>query len=84
MGLGLLTGREKPGGPVDENYQRVQQLVQQFEEKFGSLNCQDLTGVHLGTEEGQAAFREKGQIENCLNYVEAVTRIVISLVSDKP
>ena len=83
MGLGLLTGRSEPGAPVDENYQRVQKLVAQFTEKFGSINCQDLTGVHLGTESGQAQFREKNQIENCLNYAEEATRMVLELTNSQ-
>jgi hypothetical protein len=81
MGLGLLSGRSEPGAPVDAHYKQVQELVAQFKEKFGSINCQELTGVHLGTEEGQAQFREKNQIHNCLNYAEEATRMVLKLTS---
>ena len=82
MGLGLLTGKKEPGGSVDENYAQVQKLVEQFEKKFGSINCQELTGCHLGTEAGQASFRENNQIENCLTYAETVTQMVLDLVDD--
>jgi len=76
MAQGLLTGRSEPGASVDEHYARVQELIRQFEEKFGATNCQELTGVHLGTPEGQAAFREKNQIEQCLNYAAEAARLV--------
>jgi hypothetical protein len=79
MALNLLTGRSEPGAPVDRNYELVQKLVSQFQDRFGSNNCQILTGVHLGTPEGQTAFREKNQIANCLNYAEEVTRRVLEL-----
>jgi hypothetical protein len=79
MGLGLLTGRSEPGEPVDETYVRVQALVGWFEEKFGSINCQTLTGCHLGTTEGQTKFRESNQVEKCLTYVEEATRIVLKM-----
>lgn len=79
MGIGLITGRSEPGAPVDENYRVVQELVAQFNGVFGSINCQELTGVHLGTEDGQAQFREKKQIQECLNYAEEVTRMVLEL-----
>jgi C_GCAxxG_C_C family probable redox protein len=79
MGLGLLTGRSEPGEPVDEAYVRVQELVERFEEEFGSIHCQTLTGCHLGTEEGQAKFRESNQAEKCLTYVEEVTRMVLEM-----
>jgi C_GCAxxG_C_C family probable redox protein len=83
MGLGLLTGRNEPGTSVEENYAYVQELIDQFEEKFGSTNCKELTGVHLGTPEGQAEFRSKNQIENCLNYVEDATRMALSFIDDE-
>ena len=79
MSLGLLTGRSEPGASVDENYALVGDLIDQFEEKFGSINCKELTGVDLGTGEGQAQFREKNQIVNCLNYAAEVTGMVLSL-----
>jgi C_GCAxxG_C_C family probable redox protein len=83
LALNLLTGRAEPGASVDRNYERVRELIQQYEARFGSSNCQTLTGVHLGTPEGQAAFREKNQIANCLDYVEEVTRIVLTLAENE-
>jgi C_GCAxxG_C_C family probable redox protein len=79
MGLGLLTGRGEPGASVDENYKAVQELVAQFKGVFGSINCQELTGAHLGTEDGQRQFRETNQIQECLNYAEEATRMVLAL-----
>jgi C_GCAxxG_C_C family probable redox protein len=83
LGLNLLTGRPEPGAPVDRNYALVRELIDRFEEMFGSTNCQQLTGVDLGTEEGQAKFREKDQILNCLNYAEEVTRMVLVLAENE-
>ena len=79
MALNLLTGRSEPGAPVDRNYALVNDLIDQFEAKFGSTNCKQLTGVDLGTEEGRTQFREKGQLANCLNYAEEATRLVLDL-----
>jgi C_GCAxxG_C_C family probable redox protein len=79
MGLGLLSGRSEPGAPMDENYARVQELVKWFEEEYGSINCQALTGCNLGTEEGLVQFRESNQIAKCLNYSEGATRMVLEL-----
>lgn len=83
MGLGLLTGRSKPGQTVDGNYHKVQELIEIFKDRFGSTNCKELTGVHLGTPEGQTEFREKNQIKKCLEYAEEATRIVLSLVKEE-
>jgi hypothetical protein len=79
MALGLFSGRQEPGAPVEEHYGRIQALVNRFEEKYGSINCQTLTGCHLGTPEGQAHFRETNQLENCLEYTETVTQTVLDL-----
>lgn len=82
MALGLLTGRSEPGAPVEDHYRQVQELVAQFVDAFGSINCQELTGVHLGTEEGQVKFQEVNQIESCLTYAEQATRIVLELAGN--
>ena len=83
MALNLLTGRSEPGAPVERNYALVNELIDQFEAKFGSTNCKQLTGVDLGTEEGRAHFREKGQLANCLDYAEEATRLVLELAEDE-
>jgi C_GCAxxG_C_C family probable redox protein len=83
LGINLLTGRSQPGAPVDENYALVRALVSQFETQFGSIHCRDLTGVHLGTPEGQAEFRAQNCIVNCLGYAAETTRMVLVLLADK-
>jgi C_GCAxxG_C_C family probable redox protein len=81
MGLNLLTGRNDPKASSEENYALVSELIDQFVEKFGAINCRDLTGADLGTEEGQAVFKEKNQIVNCLNYTEEAARMIFSLAT---
>jgi C_GCAxxG_C_C family probable redox protein len=77
MGLGLLAGRAEPGASVEEIYAQVQDLISQFEGNFGAVHCLELTGVHLGTEDGQVRFRESDQIRKCLEYAEEATRMVL-------
>ncbi len=79
MALGLVSGRSAPAQTVDLTYTRIQTLLQQFETQFGSTNCAQLTGGHLGTPEGQAHFKATNQHANCLNYAETVTRMVLAL-----
>ncbi len=79
MSLGLLNGRSQPGASVDENYKAVQALIAQFNDKFGSTNCQELTGCHLGTPEGQAKFRASGQGAKCVNYAGEAAAMAIAL-----
>ncbi len=82
MGVGLVNGRNQPRASVEENYQTVQTLIAQFKDKFGSTNCQELTGCHLGTPEGIAKFQESGQGAKCVNYAGEAAAMVISLGID--
>ena len=61
----------------------VQELLKQFETRFGSTQCLSLTGVHLGTEEGQAEFLQNNQIEGCLTYVKFTTRFVMDVIKSQ-
>ncbi len=79
LAIGLLLGRDVPADPIDPCYQAVKQFNELFSTRFGSLNCLELTGVHLGTPEGQVAFKEKRQIEACTRYVGEAAGMVIKV-----
>lgn len=84
MGIGLCTGRNSPDGSVQETYDLVKRLLEMFEARFGSINCRQLTGCDLGTEEGQNHFRTNNLLEQCKLYTEEATRMAMSLVPEKP
>ena len=83
MAIGLALGRNTPTDFVDPCYQAVRTFLDRFSTQYQSLSCLELSGVHLGTPEGQAAFREKGQINQCYDYVTEVTRLVVEVVANK-
>ncbi len=80
MAIGLYLGRTSPTDNLDPCYQAVHIFLENFTAQFNALSCLELTGVHLGTAEGQAAFREKGKINDCTNYVGEVARLVVEIV----
>jgi C_GCAxxG_C_C family probable redox protein len=80
MAVGMVLGRSVPGGEVDACYSAVQAFIGRFYNQFSALSCLELTGVHLGTPEGQAAFKEKGQVHACTEYVSEATRMVIEIL----
>jgi C_GCAxxG_C_C family probable redox protein len=80
MGLGLAIGRDSPEKSVEETYALVRELIERFEGKFGSRNCQQLTGCDLSTSEGQEWFRKNNVIDRCYQYAEEATRIVLQLL----
>lgn len=80
MGISLCLGRNTPTDSVDPCYQAVKLFLERFSTQFGALSCQELTGVHLGTPEGQAVFKEKGQIKLCTRYAGEAARMVVEIL----
>ncbi len=80
MALSLCTGRQSPGESVDGNYAVIQDLLRQFQERFGSTNCRVLLGCDSGTPEGQQTFKALELRDKCLDYVEGATQIAASLL----
>ena len=82
MAIGLSLGRNAPTDKKDLCYATVREFMKIFSHQFGELNCQQLTGVHLGTTEGQAAFTDKEQIKQCTEYVGEAVRMVLEVVEN--
>jgi C_GCAxxG_C_C family probable redox protein len=80
MAISLCLGRNSPSERREQCYAAEQRFLKGFWSHFGELNCQELTGVDLGTPEGQAAFKEKGQIKQCTEFVGEAVRIVLEVI----
>jgi C_GCAxxG_C_C family probable redox protein len=83
MAISLLTGRNTPEESEAENYALVRDLLEGFQNRFGSTNCFELVGCDLGTEEGQAYFKENKLRERCRGFVEEAERMASALLEDK-
>ena len=79
MAINLSLGRDTPGESKDRCYAAVRKFLENFTAQFGSINCLELTGVNLGTPEGHAAFKSKGQIKQCTDQVADAVRIVLEV-----
>jgi C_GCAxxG_C_C family probable redox protein len=80
MAIGLYLGRTSPTDNIDPCYQAVRIFLENFTAQYNTLSCLELTGVHLGTPEGQVVFTEKGKISECTNYVGEAARMVVEIV----
>ena len=80
MGIGLIVGRNSPAESLEPTFILAQKLIRAFEEQYGSNNCRQLIGCNLATESGQRYFMENNLMENCMQYVEEATKLVISLI----
>ena len=80
MGIGLVTGRSAPEEDVAPTYEKVQEFLQRFRERFGSLNCYELTGCDLATREGRRRFDEENLTPKCREIVVAAAEEAASLL----
>ena len=82
LGLNLVLGRNVTSESVESNYAAVQSLVEQFQENFGSTNCEELLGCNLGTEEGQQVFNAKNLGKRCQKFTGKAAEIVINIIEE--
>ena len=82
MGINLVAGRSSPSQSIEFSYTLTQKLISRFERQYGSVNCRQLIGCDLATDEGQRYFLENHLMERCFQYAEDATRIAISLIAE--
>jgi C_GCAxxG_C_C family probable redox protein len=63
-------------------YPVVDRFLNDFKSRFGSVNCRELIGVDLKTEEGIAYFKKEGH-EKCSNFVCYAADTVCELINNK-
>ena len=83
MAIGIALGRDSASESVDPCYQAVRSFMDRFSTQYHALSCLELTEVHLGTLEGQQAFRMKGQLQLCTDYVDTTTRLVMEVIGER-
>ncbi len=82
MGLSLGLGRTDKEQSVIPAYTAVQQLVDEFEQAFGTRNCHELLGCDLGTDEGQAQFRDQQLGKQCTGYTGKAAEIAARILAE--
>jgi C_GCAxxG_C_C family probable redox protein len=80
LSLNLLLGRDDASQSKEENYQAIQLFIARFKEKFGGINCTELTGCNLSTEEGVDDYNRNGLHQDCTKFVAEATRLVLELI----
>jgi len=80
LALSLVYGRDDTNQPKDILNEKIQKFVEFFRNKFGSINCTDLTGCDLSKPDGLQKFEAMNLHTKCLDFVVEATRKVISLI----
>jgi C_GCAxxG_C_C family probable redox protein len=86
IACGLILGHERQATKDnrfalrDDTYARVRELTCRFAERFGSIQCRELTGCDFLTPEGQKAFKERGVLQStCMPAIRLVIQTVPEL-----
>lgn len=84
MGINLVAGRSAPTESLEECYAITQELIEQFEKRFGAINCPQLVGCDVSTEEGRRFYKENHLTERCRHFVEEAASMAMSLLEGIP
>ncbi len=82
MGINLVTGRSSPAESMETNFTLTQNLINLFEKQYGSVNCRQLIGCDMATEEGQCYLIENKLMEQCYLDTASAARIATSLIAE--
>jgi len=81
LAIGMKYGRTSPEEDPKPVWNIVDKYVAQFEDRFGSVNCRQLTGLDLETEEGLKKYFEKvhdyARVERLKFAVEKALEILL-------
>ena len=80
LAISLLTGRSSPQEPTRRSFSKVKKFKKAFERRFGTTNCRELISCDLDTEEGQKIFIDNNLVEQCKQYTEEATRMVLEVL----
>jgi len=80
MGLSLALGRSTADEPVEGAYEAVEEFLGRFRCMHGSINCAELVGCDLGTEEGRHVFRTEHLRNRCREYTGTAAALAVELV----
>lgn len=87
MILGLRYGRDSTA-PVEVQgncYARVRKFLNDFSTLHGSTECRELLEhIDLTTEDGQAAFRDRGYRDRCALFVRSAIELLECTSGDTP
>ncbi len=81
MAVSLLTGRNSPTEPRELNHKLIQQLVRDFEARFGTTMCRDLIGCRLDTPEGHRYFVEHSLRTKCAVFTREAARMAAEVLA---
>ncbi|MCD4696966.1 MAG: C-GCAxxG-C-C family protein [Bacteroidales bacterium] len=80
IAINLNYGRNTNEEDKDLNYRKVQEFIKIFQLKSGSVQCTELTGCDLSSEEGRQQFKDLNIHPKCKEFVGEATKTVLEIL----
>ena len=78
----IIIGIKEKGKGKKQVYPVVDRFVSDFKSRFGGVNCRELIGVDLKTEEGMAYLKEEGK-KKCSEFVRCAADKICEIINSK-
>lgn len=82
IAIGLKNGRTNANENPQSTWNMVDKYVAEFREKFGGVNCRQLTGLDLKTQEGLKEYFEKVHDYACAARIRFAVKKAIEILKE--
>jgi len=80
MAIGIKYGRNSPEESPKPVWDMVDKYVAEFKDKFGYVNCRELTGLNVKTEEGMKTYLAKVHDYACVDRLKFAVEKAIQIL----
>jgi len=80
MAIGIKYGRNSPEESPKPVWDMVDKYVAEFKDKFGYVNCRELTGLNVKTEEGMKTYLAKVHDYACVDRLKFAVEKAIQML----
>jgi C_GCAxxG_C_C family probable redox protein len=83
MAIGVMHGRDSSDQSDEKAYSLARRFMTAFREEMGAIDCRDLTGFDLGTEEGIQQYRSSDvPVKVCLRAGGLAYDLALKLIRE--
>ncbi|MFQ5866465.1 MAG: C-GCAxxG-C-C family protein [bacterium] len=84
MAIGIKHGRNKSEGSPQPAWGLIDKYITSFKEKFGAVNCRQLTGLNLKTPEGLKEYFTRVHDYACAERLKFAVEKAVEILSKTP
>jgi C_GCAxxG_C_C family probable redox protein len=82
MAIGIKYGRNRPEENPQSAWNKIDKYVASFEDKFGAVNCRQLTGLNLKTPKGLKDYCARVHDSECTERLKFAVEKAVEILSE--